>query len=114
VTGQLTGIDGVTTVGLEEHPGRDVAADSGSHRGRDGGVSVQSSPGVVVTERPSQAAVEPVGLLVNPVRVAQPAGRVDLEVVLACGPGGLLDSVGVRVPTFPEQRLHLRLGDVLT
>jgi hypothetical protein len=51
---------------------------------------------------------------VNPVRVAQAAGRVDLEVVLARGPGRLFDRVGVRVSTFPEQCLHLRLGDVLT
>ena len=114
MTGQLAGIDRVTTVAFGEHLGRDVAADLGADLGRDGGVGVQSLLGVVVAERPGRAAVEHVGLLVNPVRIAQSAGRVDLEVVLASSPGGLLDRVGVRVPAFTEQCLHLGLGDVLT
>jgi hypothetical protein len=112
MTRQFPGVDRVTAVGLGEHRGGDVAADLGADLGRNRSAGGQAVPGVVVAERPGRAAVEHVGLLVNPVRVAQPAGRVNLDCVLACRPGRLLDGGGVRMPTLAEQHLHLRLGDI--
>ena len=70
VPGQLAGMDRITAVGFGEHLGCDVAADLGADLGRDGSVGVQSLLGVVVAECAGRAAVEHVGLLVNPVRIA--------------------------------------------
>ena len=112
MTRQLAGIDRVPAVGFGEHPGRDVAADLSADLSRNRCVGLQRPFEVVLAERAGRAAVEHVHLLVNPVRIAQPAGRVDLGRVLARSPGCLLDGVGVRMPALAEQRPHLRLGDI--
>ena len=112
VTGQFAGVDGLAAVLFGEHAAGELAADPGAILRRDRGVTVAAVVAVVVAEGARRATVEHPCRLVDAIRRAEAAGCVDVLLTRAGGAHPAFQLAGVRVPALPEQRLHLRLGDV--
>jgi hypothetical protein len=112
VTGQLTGVDRLPAELFGEHAAGDRAADAGTILRRNLHVRVAAVVAVVVTEGARRPPVEHPGRRIDPVRRAEPAGSLDLLLARPGRAHPAFQLAGVRMPALPEQRLHLRLGDI--